>query len=214
LNEVCNKTRNDLYPGSRVLEVESEDTNKKLGEDLNYNVNKEIENIEHGRKEISTRSKTRNNKVKFHELSYLEIPKNNFEDINDPVRFDEDWNHKDKNERLKWRISIKEELDEILKKKVWTEIEDNGQKTIGLRWVFKIKNDGRYRSRLVALGYKQEYGYNYDQTYSPIMKDISFKLIILMTLKKSWTLNKVDIKTAFLNTQLDEEVFISLPSGI
>ena len=71
LNEVRNKTRNDLYPGSRVLEVESEDTNKKLGEDLNYNVNKEIENIEHGRKEIITRSKTRNNKVKFHEFSYL-----------------------------------------------------------------------------------------------------------------------------------------------
>ena len=55
LNEVRNKTRNDLYPGSRVLEVESEDTNKKLGEDLNYNVNKEIENIQHGRKEIITR---------------------------------------------------------------------------------------------------------------------------------------------------------------
>ena len=66
----------------------------------------------------------------------------------------------------------------------------------------------------MALGYKEEYGYNYDQTYSPIMQDISFKLIILMTLKKSWTLNKVDIKTAFLNTQLDEEVFISLPEGI
>ena len=146
MNEVCNKTRNDLYPGSRVLEVESEDTNKKLGEDLNYNVNKEIENIQHGRKEIITRSKTRNNKVKFHELSYLEIPKNKFEDINnikDPVRFDESCNHKDKNERLKWRRSIKEELDEILKKKLWTEIEDNGQKTIVLRWLFKIKKDGR-----------------------------------------------------------------------
>ena len=99
MNEVFNKNRNDLYPGSRVLEVESEDTNKKLGEDLNYNVNKEIENIQHGRKEIITRSKTRNNKVKFHELSYLEIPKNKFEDINnikDPVIFGESWNHKDK----------------------------------------------------------------------------------------------------------------------
>ena len=46
------------------------------------------------------------------------------------------------------------------------------------------------------------------------MKDISFKLILLMILKKSWTLNKLDIKTSFLNTQLDEEVFISLPEGI
>ena len=58
----------------------------------------------------------------------------------------------------------KEELYEILKKKLWKEIEDNGQKTIGLRWVFKIKKDVRYRQRLVTLGYKQEYGYNYDQT--------------------------------------------------
>ena len=97
---------------------------------------------------------------------------------------------------------------------MWTEIKDNGQKTIELRWVFKIKKDGRYRSRLVELGYKQERGYNYDQTYSPIIQDISFKLILLMTLKRNCILNKVDIKTEFLNTKLDEEVFISLPEGI
>ena len=57
----------------------------------------------------------------------------------------------------------KEELYGILNKNLWTEIEDNGKKTIGLRWLFKIKKDGIYRSILVALGYKKEYGYNYDQ---------------------------------------------------
>ena len=52
-------------------------------------------------------------------------------------------NIKIKREDRKWRNFIKEELDEILKKMVWTEIEDNGQKTTGLIWVFKINNDGR-----------------------------------------------------------------------
>ena len=56
--------------------------------------------------------------------------------------------------------------------------------------------------------YKQEYGYNYDQTYSPIIQYTSFKLILLMKIKINWIMNKVFIKKLLLNNQLDGEVFI------
>ena len=56
-------------------------------------------------------------------------------------------------------------------------------KPIVLKWLFKIKNTGRYRARIVALGYKQEYNVNYGETYSPMLTDVILRLIFIQELK-------------------------------
>ena len=78
---------------------------------------------------------------------------------------------------------------------------------------FKLKC-GRFNSRIVELGYKQQYGYNYDKTYSPIIQYISLKMILLMSLKRKCKLIKAIVKTSFCNTNIDEDVYINLPEGI
>lgn len=84
---------------------------------------------------------------------------------------------------------------------------------IGLKWVFNVKSDGRYRARIVALGYRQQYGHDYDQTYSPMISDVTLRLILLMSLMKKWVLKRVDIKAAFLNSKLKEMTHVKLPDG-
>jgi Reverse transcriptase (RNA-dependent DNA polymerase) len=79
---------------------------------------------------------------------------------------------------------------------------------IGSKWVLKEKRDGVFRARLVALGYSQIPG-----NYSPVMNNSSFRILILLIAKlglKAWSL---DIETAFLNGDLEEEIYMKLPQG-
>ena len=127
--------------------------------------------------------------------------------------FKQAWEHTCDKEREKGRLAIKDELNEIRLNNVWTEVDRNQQKPIKLKWVFVIKADGRYTSRLVALGYCQVYGKDYTDMYSPMMSDISLRLLLLKSMEKGWSVGKIDVKTAFLKTKLKEEIYVELPHG-
>jgi hypothetical protein len=92
------------------------------------------------------------------------------------------------------------------------------KKTIGCKWVYKVKHnaDGsvsRYKARLVAKGYAQTYGIDYEETYSPIAKMTIVKTIIVMAVAKGWSLYQMDVKNAFLDGDLQEEVYMEQPPG-
>ena len=85
------------------------------------------------------------------------------------------------------------------------------EKAIGCRWVYtvKLKADGsldRYKARLVAKGYIQKYGIDYQETFAPVAKLNTIRILISITANRDWPLQQFDVKNAFLNGDLEEEV--------
>ena len=81
----------------------------------------------------------------------------------------------------------------------------------------KLRYDGsldRYKSRLVALGNKKEYGVDYEETFSPVAKMTTVRTILAITASQSWRLHQMDVKNAFLHGDIQEEIYMKLPSGM
>ncbi|KAG2766082.1 hypothetical protein PC112_g25604 [Phytophthora cactorum] len=95
----------------------------------------------------------------------------------------------------------------------------NGQRAIGTKWVFKIKRkaDGsieKYKARLVAKGFKHKYGIDYTETFSPVVKYVTLRMIIAIAKYFGWPLDQLDVVTAFLYGIMKELVFCAVPEGV
>lgn len=112
-----------------------------------------------------------------------------------------------------WRDAIMKELQDIKERKVLTVIQDNSIRTIGVKWVFKTKTDGRFRARVVALGYRQRAGIDYTDIHAPVLNEITLRIMLLVKIIKKWNIMKLDVEAAFLNSEIKEETFIDLPKG-
>ena len=94
----------------------------------------------------------------------------------------------------------------------------NGVKSVGCKWVFKTKNDSlgnikRHKARLVAKGFTQREGIDYTETFSPISKKVSLRIIMALVAHFDFDLHQMDVKTTFLNGNLEEEVYMKQPEG-
>lgn len=123
------------------------------------------------------------------------------------------------NEKENWFNAMKEEYDSLIKNETWTLVKPTkDQKVIDNKWVFKIKTnpDGstnRYKARLVAKGFKQEHGVDYDETFSPVVRFTSIRMILAIAVVLNLKLRQFDVKTAFLYGELEENVFMKQPFG-
>jgi hypothetical protein len=97
---------------------------------------------------------------------------------NEPKTFQEAWYYDDQEKRKKWRTVIWKESHDMIKRGVWVNVDQSsileGQKLIGSKWVFKEKRDGRFRARLVCLGYSQIPGVDFSDNYAPVGNDVTF----------------------------------------
>lgn len=105
------------------------------------------------------------------------------------------------------------------RKKLRSEVQEEGRKIIGTKWVYKKKDeqDGsvRYKGRIVSLGYMQIPGVDYTQSFSPVGNDSSVRIIIGLSLfYDEWTIEIIDIEAAFLEGEMERTMYIEWPAGI
>ncbi|KAE8676644.1 hypothetical protein F3Y22_tig00111582pilonHSYRG00249 [Hibiscus syriacus] len=119
----------------------------------------------------------------------------------------------------KWRYAMDEEIKAIEKNDTWelTSL-PKGHKAIGVKWVYKTKQNTkgeieRHKARLVAKGYSQKAGIDYDEVFAPVARLETIRLIISLAAQNKWKIQHMDVKSAFLNGVLEEEVYIQQPSG-
>lgn len=119
-------------------------------------------------------------------------------------------------DRIKWQEAIKDELQSLREKNVFSFVTHvpHDRKPIGSRWIFSIKADGRYKARLVAQGFRQVYGVDYFETYSPTLSMDSLRILLAVSAFLDFEIHQIDIKTAYLEGDLDEEVYLRCPQGI
>ncbi|XP_030479381.2 uncharacterized mitochondrial protein AtMg00810-like [Cannabis sativa] len=112
------------------------------------------------------------------------------------------------------------ELTALRNNKTWSVVPlPPNKRVIGCHWVYKIKlnSDGsveRFKARLVAQGYTQQEGLDFFDTFSPVAKMVTFKLLLAISTIKHWHTLQIDINNAFLNEDLNEEVYMALPPGL
>nr|GEV50710.1 retrovirus-related Pol polyprotein from transposon TNT 1-94 [Tanacetum cinerariifolium] len=118
-----------------------------------------------------------------------------------------------------WVSAMQEELDQFARLKVWRLVpQPEGKSVIKTKWIFKNKKDEsslviRNKARLVAVGYSQQEGIDYDETFAPVARIEAIRLFLAYAAHKDYPVFQMDVKTSFLNGILKEEVYVGQPPG-
>jgi len=113
-----------------------------------------------------------------------------------------------------WTEACQYEMDALAKNGTWELVDlPPNRKAVKSKWVFKLKADGRYRARLVAKGFTQIPGIDYDETFSPVARFESLRMLLALAALEDWHIHQMDVKSAFLNGVLDEEIYMEQPQG-
>ena len=118
-----------------------------------------------------------------------------------------------------WIEAMNEEIKMIEKNHTWKLVDKPQDKeVIGLKWVYKVKHsdDGsinKYKARLVAKGYAQQPGIDFNETYAPVVRMETIKTVLALAVQHQLPVFQLDIKSAFLNRELEEEVYVEQPQG-
>ncbi|GJZ22328.1 retrotransposon protein, putative, ty1-copia subclass [Tanacetum coccineum] len=139
------------------------------------------------------------------------------EDTHEPLTYQEAVACEDSS---KWKAAMKEEMDSLRKNKTWELVDPPaGQKLVSSKWLYKIKEgiEGvqkpRYKARLVARGFTQRAGIDYNEVFSPVVRHTSIRVILALTACKDYELEQLDVKTAFLHGNLEEVIYMRQPPG-
>nr|GEV16838.1 retrovirus-related Pol polyprotein from transposon TNT 1-94 [Tanacetum cinerariifolium] len=169
-----------------------------IKESKNHPLDQVIENL----KQRTLRSQAQNHSNFYCFISTIE-PKN----VNEAL--------KDEN----WVVAMQEELNQFIANDVWELVPlPLSQSIIGTKWIFRNKLDengivSRNKARLVAQGYNKQEGIDYDETYAPIARLESIRIVLAIAYANDFKLYQMDVKSAFLNGFINEEVYVAQPLG-
>ncbi len=133
-----------------------------------------------------------------------------------PTTYKQAINHPDSD---KWKHSMDLEISSMSALDVYELVpRTSDMNVISSRWLFKIKRDANnlptiYKARLVAKGFQQKHGIDYDETYAPVAKYKSIKMLLSLTAQLGLMIHQIDYKTAFLNATLTEVIYMAQPDG-
>jgi len=119
----------------------------------------------------------------------------------------------------KWKKAMEEEMLMIQKNKTWELVErPKDRKVIGVKWVYRTKLNAdcsinKYKARLVVKGYAQIFGVDYSDTFAPVARLDTIRLLLAIASQKGWKVFQLDVKSAFLNGVLQEEIYVEQPDG-
>ena len=150
----------------------------------------------------------------LHEIAFVT---STMSDPDEPQSFQEAWWDPDLISREKWREAIRLEFKKMLDMGVWRHVKRNARpnyrRLVGCRWVFKVKRNGVYRARLVAKGFSQIPGVDFTDNYSPVVNDVTFRTVVARMIIENMKGKVVDIDNAFLNGDLEHEIYMKIPEG-
>ncbi|CAH9057687.1 unnamed protein product [Cuscuta epithymum] len=132
---------------------------------------------------------------------------------NDPTCFTQ------ANKHEVWRAAMADEFNALIANKTWDLVPwDPTKNVVGCKWIYKTKycSDGsieRHKARLVAQGFKQQAGIDFTETFSPVVKPTTVRLILSIAISLGWSVRQLDVKNAFLHGYLTEEVYMRQPQG-
>nr|GEZ67913.1 retrovirus-related Pol polyprotein from transposon TNT 1-94 [Tanacetum cinerariifolium] len=118
-----------------------------------------------------------------------------------------------------WRDAMCEELKSVTKNETWELVNLLPNKNVvGLKWLYKTKMDSngeiqKYKARIVAKGYSQKKGIDFEETFAPVARFETIRVVIVVAASYGWPIHQMDIKSAFLNGELEEEIYVEQPQG-
>ncbi|GBL75184.1 Retrovirus-related Pol polyprotein from transposon TNT 1-94 [Araneus ventricosus] len=201
----------------QLVELELEHEENHSMEEGEINERTEVNPCEDDEYELSN-SQIQTSQHRRSERKTKGIPPERFAFFANPERIKEpkSWNDvlkmENPYEKQKWIESTKEEMKSLQKNETWKLVTPpSGKKVIGCRWTFKAKYDSkgnieRYKARLVAQGFSQKFGADYDETFAPVVTYTTIRTFLASAAYKNLNVTHVDIKTAFLHGNLEDEV--------
>jgi hypothetical protein len=117
-----------------------------------------------------------------------------------------------------WVMAMQEEFNNFTRNDVWSLVECPKQNVIGTKWVFRNKQDEngvvtKNKARLVAKGYTQVEGLDFGETYAPVARLEAIRILLAFATHHNFKLHQMDVKSAFLNGPISEEVYVEQPPG-
>jgi hypothetical protein len=121
-------------------------------------------------------------------------------------------------DRAKWGAAIADEFRSLITNGTWEAAAlPSGRRAISTKWVFKLKESAegslRHKARLVIRGFEQRNGIDYNETFAPVAKFVTIRVLLAVAAAKDWEIHQMDVKTAFMNPRLKEEVYMAFPEG-
>ena len=123
-------------------------------------------------------------------------------------------------QKRQWELAINEELQALATNHVWELVDiPKGANIVSNKWVFKLKRlpNGqvdRYKARLVARGFSQQYGIDYEETFAPVVRMESLRILLAIAAAEDLEIHQMDVITAYLAGELQEEVYMATPTGL
>ncbi|KAJ9551775.1 hypothetical protein OSB04_015820 [Centaurea solstitialis] len=202
------------YKGAYNLVVDEESTTPVVEPEIQHNnVEPQSEPIE----EVQTQDLRRSSRIRQEPDRYLGfLVSQDSGDLNEPTSYGEVVSG---SESEQWQEAMKAEMQSMYDNQVW-ELTDLPQhcKAVGRKWVFKKKTDmdgnvHTFKARLVAKGFTQTHGIDYDETFSPVAMLKSIRILMAISAYFNYEIWQMDVKTAFLNGKLTEDVYMEQPEG-
>jgi hypothetical protein len=111
------------------------------------------------------------------------------------------------------------EYEALEKNRTWHLVpRSNARNVIDSKWVYKVKKNAdvtldRYKAQLVAKGFKQRYEIDYEDTFSPVVKAATIRIVLSIAVTKGWCLRQLEVQNTFVHGVLEEEVYMNQPPG-